>query len=99
MTQDRTVASGIRWLFLVLALSTAMGVRAQVDLNTNPILAQPGLSVGASVQYSDNVTRVPESATGDGVTTLFATVDLVRTGTRLDYNLIGNLQWADYFSN
>jgi hypothetical protein len=98
MTKDRAVAS-TRWLFVALTLCISTLLRAQVNLGTNDILRQQGLSFGAGVEYSDNVQRTPDAPIGEGVATLFSTVDLVRTGTRLDYNLLGNLQYADYFNN
>jgi hypothetical protein len=103
MSKDRTTRVWRVGLLLLLGLADV--VIAQEELPENPLvngrapLSEPGIAFNAGVLYSDNVRRTPDEQVGGGVGTVGTTVNLVRTGTRLNYDLIGNLQWAHYFDN
>ena len=103
MSVDRTTRVWRVGLLLLLGLAEV--VAAQEETPENPLvngrapLAEPGLAFNAGVLYSDNVRRTPDEQMGGGVGTVGTTVNLVRTGTRLNYDLVGNLQWAHYFDN
>jgi Putative beta-barrel porin 2 len=113
MGQDRMTHSSGRVVAAWLALGLVGAAQAQVadpgangnadqqlqqPLNVRPLLAQPGLAFGAGVQYSSNVLRTAGSAQSGGIASLTSILDLMRTGTRLDYDLTGNLRLSDYIN-
>jgi hypothetical protein len=60
-------------------------------------LQQPGLLFNVTALRSDNPLRLPDVKSPGEIASVGATVDLVRHGTRLDYDLIGDLRYTDYF--
>lgn len=75
----------------------ALGQQNIGGVNNRPLLAQPGLALSAGMFYSSNVVETASPRAG-GVALLNTILDLARTGTRLDYDLTGNLQLADYLN-
>jgi hypothetical protein len=108
MGRDRIIHSSRRVMAAWLALGLVPAVHAQVadfgangnagqQVNVRPLFAQPGLALGAGLFYSSNVLQAPVAQSG-AVAILRTILDLTRTGTRLDYDLTGNLQLADYLN-
>jgi hypothetical protein len=57
------------------------------------------LDVRAGLTASDNIMETAGQETSDIIATIGTNIDLARQGSRLDYDLLGNLDWAHYLRN
>lgn len=61
--------------------------------------AGAGLALLAGVMQSDNIERASTDERSELIGTVGTRMNLLRDGTRFDYDLKGDLQWAEYLDN
>jgi hypothetical protein len=71
---------------------------ADVGLNIQSLISEPGFYFGAGVQHSDNIQRTIDARQTGNIVTLATELNMHDQGPRLRYDLAGNLEWNRYLN-
>src|SRR5215472_10178887 len=100
-SSEGALAAPVEILVALGLLASAPTLAQQVGLGLGQPLAQGRsnttlLDVRAGATRSDNILETTNNETSDTIATVGANIDLARQGSRLDYDLLGNFDWAHY---